>query len=180
MTWFIIRTATRQEQRAMASLIEEKFSCYLPTETRWSRTPKVKEKASYPLLAGYLMVDCEPTDWAYILKLDGVHQFIRYIRADGEPEPMPIPTAEVMKLKARQDAGEFDLTRPSARERKRLEARAKAMRKGASVKLMDGPLAGFIGKVVEMRMSDRAALVDVELFGRITPVEIASEHLDAA
>lgn len=180
MTWFIIRTATRQEQRAMASLIEAEFSCYLPTETRWRRTPGVKEKASYPLLAGYLMVDCEPTDCGDILKLDGVHQFIRYIRADGEPAPMPIPTAEVMKLKARQDAGEFDLTRPSARERKRQEARAKAMKRGAAVRLTEGPFAGFIGKVIEMRASDRAALVGVETFGRITPVEVASEHLDAA
>jgi transcription antitermination factor NusG len=180
MTWFIIRTATRQEQRAMASLIEAQFSCYLPTETRWRRTPKVKEKASYPLLAGYLMVDCEPTECSDILKLDGVHQFVRYMRSDGEPAPMPIPVAEVMKLKARQDAGEFDLTRPSARERKRLEARAKAMKRGAAVLLTDGPFAGFIGKVIEMRASDRAALVGVEAFGRVIPVELSSDQLDAA
>lgn len=180
MTWFIIRTATRQEQRALSSLIEAQFSCYLPTETRWRRTPRAKEKASYPLLAGYLMVDCDPTDCADILKLDGVHQFVRYLRSDGEPAPMPIPTAEVMKLKARQDAGEFDLTRPSARERKRQEARARARKPGAVVKLTDGPFAGYIGKVIEMRASDRAALVDVELFGRVTRIETASEHLDAA
>lgn len=180
MTWYIVRSASRQEQRAMASLIEARFSCYLPTETRWRRTPGVKEKVSHPLLAGYLMVDCDPTDCGEILKLDGVHQFIRYIRADGEPAPMPIPTVEVMKLKAREEAGEFDVTRPSARERKRQEARARARKPGAVVKLTDGPFAGFIGKVIEMRASDRAALVGVEAFGRITPVEVASEHLDAA
>lgn len=178
--WFVIRTATRQEQRAMASLIEARFSCYLPTETRWRRTPTLKEKISAPRFPGYLFVECEPDDCAEILDLDGVHQFVRYVRADGVPRPMPIPAHEVEKVRAAQDAGQFDLTRPSRQEQKRLDRRAKAMKRGEAVKVTDGMFTGFIGRVIEMRMSERAALVDVELFGRVISVEVATQHLDAA
>lgn len=182
MTWFIVRTATRQEQRAMASLTEAQVSCYLPSETRWSQGRGPKEKVQRPLYAGYLFVDCEPTAdaWAAVRDLDGVHQFVQYLRRDGEPAPMPIPAQEVEKLKALEAAGHFDVTRPSRREQKRLERKAKAMHNGEAVQLTDGPFSGFIGRVLQMRQSDRAALVGVEAFGRVTQIELNVEHLDAA
>lgn len=180
MTWYIIRSASGRERAALESLQEVRLDAYLPCETRWRRTSKIKEKAQHPLFAGYLFVQCEPRDFAPILDLDGVHQFVRYMRADGAPVPMPIPAREVEKVRAQEAAGMYDVTRPSARERKRQEARAKAMRKGEAVRLIDGPFSGFIGRVIEMRASDRTALVDVEIFGRQIPVELPSEHLDAA
>lgn len=182
MTWFIVRTATRQEQRALASLTEADFTCYLPSETRWSQGRGPKEKVQRPLYAGYLFVDCDPTPdaWVAVRDLEGIHQFVQYLRRDGELEPMPIPAGEVERIRNLELAGHFDVTRPSRREQKRLERKAKAMRKGEAVQLTDGPFSGFIGRVLEMRQSERAALVGVEAFGRIVQIELDVDHLDAA
>lgn len=180
MTWYIVRSASGRERAALASIEGEGFNAYLPCETRWRRTPTRKDKVEHPLFVGYLFVECEATDCAGILELDGVHQFVRYLGSDGEPHAMPIPAREVEKVRAKQAAGHYDVTRPSRRELKRLERKAKAMRKGERVKLTDGPFSGFIGRVLEMRQSERAALVEVEIFGRVTPVELDVGHLDAA
>jgi transcriptional antiterminator NusG len=50
---------------------------------------------------------------------------------------------------------------------------------GSSVKVTDGPLAGFIGTVEELEADKSRARVIVSMFGRETPVDLDFEQLEA-
>lgn len=177
--WYAIRTATRQEAKAAASIREYGCNVYLPVETRWKITKRLKERTHVPLFAGYLFVECEPEQTPAILDLEGVHQFVRYITPNGDPAPMPIPAAQIEGVRQEEEAGRYDITRPSKRQRELAERKAKALKSGAEMRITDGPFAGFLARVIETRMSERAALVDVTLFGRVSRVELPVGDLEA-
>jgi len=177
--WYAVRTATRQEAKAAASIREYGCNVYLPVETRWRITKRLKERTHVPLFAGYLFVECEPEETPAILDLEGVHQFIRYIRPDGVPVPMPLPAREIEAVQQEEASGRYDVTRPSKRQRELAERKAKALKGGAEMRITDGPFAGFLARVIETRMSERAALVDVTLFGRTSRIELPVGDLEA-
>jgi transcriptional antiterminator NusG len=43
---------------------------------------------------------------------------------------------------------------------------------GDKVKVIEGPLEGFTGDVIELEVHNKKCRVNVEMFGRTTPVEL--------
>ena len=50
---------------------------------------------------------------------------------------------------------------------------------GDSVKVIDGPLAGFIGRVEELDVDANSVNVVVSMFGRETPVDLELDQVEA-
>ena len=50
---------------------------------------------------------------------------------------------------------------------------------GDSVKVVDGPLAGFIGRVEELDVDANTVNVVVSMFGRETPVDLELDQVEA-
>jgi transcriptional antiterminator NusG len=49
---------------------------------------------------------------------------------------------------------------------------------GDSVRVADGPLTGFIGKVEEIDLEGNSVSVVVSMFGRETPVELELDQVE--
>jgi transcription antitermination factor NusG len=51
------------------------------------------------------------------------------------------------------------------------------VREGQIVRVTDGPFAGFLGEVTAV--DEQTINVDVQVYGRVTPVVLASERIES-
>lgn len=174
--WYVIRTATRQEQKVVDGLNDLAadqripLDVYLPAETRWNRLTRVRTIKLVPMLPGYMFVNIEPEHLWRVDRVDGVHQILGWARHQTVRESMDMATF-VGEMRGAQAAGLFDLTQTPAHKRPSLN-------KGETVKITGGQFSGFIGEVVEKRGRDRVKLL-VSIFGRIGPAVVPMKDLEA-
>lgn len=145
--WFIIRTATRQEKRAMESLREARFRCFYPSRTTWDHTSRDAKRKPRPHFPGYAFVEVPESRSLYdVSAVDGVVGFIWITRNGGDRRAAVLPAKDIRDLIACEVFGLFDETyvapwRPG---------------KGELVQVCDGgPMDGFVGKVVKAKGSGR-------------------------
>lgn len=164
--WFAIRTATRQELKAVTSLRELDIFAYCPVETRWRRTPRTRTKADVPLFTGYIFAQLDAVGIALAHEADGVHAVVGAFRDR--------PTIEAGKIEALQQAqadGLFDHTLS--------DPPIKAFSKGEKLKVIDGPFSGWIGEVTRAKGKNRLMLM-TQMFGRKREIELPVGSLAAA
>lgn len=149
--WYAIRSATRQEKRAEASLRELGFEVYLPRETRWHRSGRRRVALETPLFVGYLFVALEaPEPFSVVREADGVHNLVG-IR--GTPQPIADKFIEVFN--AAEARGEFDRT---------LGVAHGPYRPGQEVAIVKGKFTDWPATVVRMTGPERVELL-VRAFG---------------
>lgn len=173
MTWYVIRSATRREKDALASLKAIGVNAYCPMERRWVRHAREKTVQGYPLLPGYLFAEFEVSRVGEVKDAQGVHAIL------GEPKERldrtihrgePIPTRAIAWLAAIEAMGGFDHTLPEP---------IPTFSPGKSVRVTDGKLQGAVGEIVRARGEARFK-VAIAAFGMVKEYEISRAHLEAA
>lgn len=163
--WYVLRSATRQWKRAMASLTELGLAHYVPMETRWRRTARIKERIETPLFGDYLFAKLEDADFWKASEADGVHAILR---TKGEyPRPIPVPAMLVEAIRQSEADGLFDKT--ATRLRKDPE-------KGASINIIGGQFQGFPAQFVERRKDERIQVL-FQMFGRWSPLTLKADQV---
>lgn len=144
--WFIAQTEPGRELIAWRGLKERGFTSYLPMETRWKPSRKVRERADYPLFAGYVFVGLAPwQSHMEVRAIDGIRGFVML-----EGQPAKLPAVAVYDFQARQMAGEFDHTPPVRCD----------YRPGQQAKVtLAGPYRGLIGEIVKADEAGRIKLL---------------------
>ncbi len=168
-SWYAVRSATRREASAHDGLVERGFTVFLPMITRWRRSRRGDEKIERPLFPGYMFVLCAPCDFPDILALEGVHQFVRYMK-DDEMTPMQIPLVAIIGIQAAECRGEFDYTRVIKPEYR--------PKKGDRVMVTAGTWQSYIGKLLATPTKNRAHVMIEGPHGRGVHLDVA--HLSAA
>jgi transcription antitermination factor NusG len=148
--WYAIRTNSRQERTVAAGLAERGFTFFLPMETDWRGSPKVKNME--PLLPGYVFVYCGDQEFADLHGLEGVNGVVRYMRDDGLLWPMPFPSAEILRFQIDERGGAFDRTRNVKPPRYN-------PKKGERVQITAGAYLGYFARVLSAPTSDRRRLM---------------------
>lgn len=170
-SWWVVRTATRREMTALASLQDLGFTVYLPVERRWVhafRSP-TREAVDRPLFPGYLFVLAPEHALGPVWDADGVHTVVCIDTVKG-PRPMAVPIKAVLELQTEEREGLFDSTR-SVRPVYR-------PKKGHSVKITAGPWMNFLAKVLATPRGQRAQVMVEGPYGRGVVVDI--KHLKQA
>jgi transcription antitermination factor NusG len=154
--WYCIRTATRQEQKVvdglhdLASLRSIPLDVYLPCETRWNRMARVKVPKHVPMLPGYLFLNIEPDQLWRVDKLDGVYQILGWGSELTLGEALKMAKF-VGTLRAKQEAGDFDLTQA--------KGRGLAIEPGEKIRVSAGSWAGWVGEIVAARGHKRVKVL---------------------
>ena len=158
--WYILHTysgyenkvmndiTTLVENRKLNSLIEEVMvPVEIVTETRDGKTKTTEEK----LFPCYVYVKMQMTDesWYICRNTRGVTGFV----GPGS-KPIPLTDREVELLGVAKSAPDI------------------AVAVGELVKISQGALSGFEGKVTEMDRENNSITVSVSMFGRETPVTL--------
>jgi transcriptional antiterminator RfaH len=164
MSWFVVQTQSRSEEKARHHLANQGFTIYLPRYRRRVRHARRIETVLRPLFPGYLFVQFDPewTRWRAINGTVGVH----HILTDGEL-PQRVPEAVVEEIKAREDACGVVTLLPSS------------LARGQRVRLVDGPLAEVSGLFEEAHDDKRIVLL-FTLMGRSVRVVTSSSVVAAA
>ncbi len=167
VTLFVIRAQTRREKAVVASLAELGISGYCPLETRLATHARRTRRETYALFPGYLFADFTPDDFYPVGLIEGVMEIIGKMRSTPTIDPLQIDA-----LRAAEAAGAFDRTITH-------QTPEKTFLPGQIARVIDGPYAGWIGKVAVSKGKNRVGLL-IELFGRFRTVDLPKAVLEAA
>lgn len=166
--WHIIQTKAQQETAVVDDLEDVKFAGYCPMvkATRAVR-PHVHRTIRRPMFPGYVFAGFDPNgeEWDKIRDLDGV---IRLFMINL----VPVPVAHFVMERIR--AKEIELGLPKV-----ILAAPIMVKIGEVVRVLAGPFAAFFGVVREINSKKRTLRVEMDIFGRKTPVELEVEQVEA-
>jgi transcriptional antiterminator NusG len=161
LAWYVIHAQTRKEIEVEIALQRQGLEIFLPQVTIPSRRRDRKVSLQGPLFPGYLFINTQ-LDTAVFHKIIKAQHVFRLL---GNDRPTPIPEAEVEAIKTiiSGDRPYYPWT---------------FLEKGKKVRVIDGPLAGVEGIILEKREQKRRLVVSVELFHRSVMVELADEAVE--
>ena len=174
--WYIVQTYAGYEQkieRTLRKMLEDNeidasvlTDVRVPTE-EIVETGKNNKKITHhnKLLPGYIMLemDLPQLGWkASCSKVRSIQGVNGFVGTSASERPRPISAAEAKTIF--QQTGEIKGEKV-ARVKQSFEV-------GETVKISEGPFATFSGAVEEINVEKSKIRVNVQIFGRTTPVEL--------
>nr|WP_317413995.1 transcription termination/antitermination protein NusG [uncultured Solibaculum sp.] len=164
--WYVVHTfsgyenkvatnlRTLVENRKLHDLIQE---IRVPTEIVTEIKDNKKRDVEHKLFPGYVLVKMVMTDdsWYVVRNTRGCTGFV-----GPDSKPIPLTEEEVLALGV---------------EKKEIVVNYAV---GDNVRIMDGPLEGFIGIVEEINVEQNNVRVTISMFGRETPVELELDQVE--
>ncbi|MBQ0038827.1 MAG: transcription termination/antitermination factor NusG [Treponema sp.] len=173
--WYIVQVYTGYEQkiyRTLSEMITDNkvdpavlIQIKVPTEEITEVRNGKKHSKNNLLLPGYIMVemDLPQIGWkdvcSQIRRIQGVTGFVGTSPSE-RPRPISAEEAKRMLLAAGELKGE-----KAVRVKQSYDV-------GDNVKITEGPFATFSGTVEEVMAEKSKLRVNVQIFGRVTPVEV--------
>lgn len=182
--WFVIQVYTGYEKRVYNTLSAKMGNPVLKNVLLQVRLPEeeytiekkgkriAKKRLIYP---GYVLAEMDlPSDeaewkkiYAEVKGITGVGIFLS--SGGGNRKPAPLDYDEVKSI--------FEKTGEIKSNVTRLESGFEA---GERVRVTDGPFKGFEGEIEEIYNEKGSLMVRVEIFGRMTPVELTFNQVSKA
>ncbi|MBQ5321056.1 MAG: transcription termination/antitermination factor NusG [Oscillospiraceae bacterium] len=165
--WYVVHTYSGYENKVATNIkkaVENRnlqeliYEVRVPTETvvehKENGTVAEVERKLFP---GYVLVKMIVTDesWYIVRNTRGVTGFV-----GPSGEPIPLSAAEVAALGVEKKTVEIQIG------------------KGDSIKITDGPFAGFIGTVEEVDTDNVRLKATISMFGRDTSVELEVNQVE--
>ena len=147
------------ENKSLGDMIQEvKIPTEIVTEIKDGKEKSIERK----IFPGYVLVRMEMDDrsWAAVRNTPGVTGFVGNI--NRTKRPMPITKDEAMNLLQKSGVIKGD---------KQVHVR-QSFDVGDVVKISEGPFASLYGTIKEIDLEREKLRVEVQIFGRSTPVEV--------
>lgn len=162
--WYVIHTYSGYEDQVADSLLQRAesfgmqdkiFSVIVPKEKQIEIKNGKRKTVEKRIFPGYVMVEMIVTDdsWYVVRNTPNVTGFIGL-----GVQPTPISNEEVLRIQKRMGVDE---------PRYKIELQIDEL-----VRINDGPLKGFEGKVTDVDNDRGKIKVSVSMFGRETPVSL--------
>ena len=159
--WYVVHTYSGYEKKVQANIEKTIENTHLEDQILEVRVPMqdvtemkngVRKTVSKKMFPGYVLINMVMNDdtWYVVRNTRGVTGFV----GPGS-KPVPLTEAEMRPLGIRTQSITVDF------------------KEGDSVAVIDGAWKDTIGIVQKMDMGKQTATINVELFGRETPVEIS-------
>ena len=159
--WYVVHTysgyenkvatdlATMVESRGMQDLIQD---IKIPTETVTEIKDDVKREVERKIFPGYVLIKMIVTDdsWYVVRNIRGCTGFV-----GPASKPVPLTDEEMAPLGIQKEDVVVDFA------------------EGDTVTVIAGAWEGTVGAVQSINMQKQSLTINVELFGRETPVEIS-------
>jgi transcriptional antiterminator NusG len=158
--WYVLHTYSGYEQVAKDNLeivvkkyhLEDRiFDIIIPMEEVVEEKNGKKKLVSHKLLPSYLIVKIKYGDdlWHNITRTRGITGF-----AGPKGRPLPLTEEEIRRLHLEKNIVSTDL------------------KVNDKVEIVDGPLNSFVGTILSVDIETQKCKVNVEMFGRETPVDL--------
>lgn len=164
--WYVVHTYSGYENKVATDLekmVENRklqdliMDVKIPTETVEEIKDGKKREVERKVFPGYVLIKMIVTDdsWYVVRNTRGVTGFV-----GPASKPVPLTEDEVAALGVEKHTVEVDYA------------------VGDNVKIVDGPLEGFMGLVEEMDVEKNHVQVMISMFGRETPVELELDQVE--
>jgi transcription termination/antitermination protein NusG len=176
MNWYAVHTFSGKENSIKKNLeqlieregVQDKFGRILiPEKTTTVNVRGKRKSVTQKLFPAYLIIEMELDELTQhlVTSVQGVTHFGGTSRQNKVP--VPLRQSEVDRLLGveSQDAAQDVIQNPYI--------------VGDSVSIKDGPFTGFIGSVEEILTEKNKLRVMVSVFGRLTPVELGFNQVEA-
>lgn len=175
--WYILHTYTGYEgkiERAIKTLLDQKeidssivLDVRVPIEEIVEIKDGKKRTRNNRFLPGYLMLEMDLPEFGWkdtcakLYKIQGVTGFVGNINRTSKPIPITTDEAKNLLMKSGVIKGDKQTrVKPS-------------FNVGDVVKINDGAFASFTGTIKEINLEKEKMTVEVQIFGRPTPVELS-------
>ena len=161
-SWFVLQTRPNSLETAKSNLQRQGYTPHMPMQRVTKRNRKGLQSSLRPLFPGYLFLSGPEhgMNWRSISYSRGVRRVL--MATSGQPAELPADfVAELSRMTDEQglirSAATFDV--------------------GDDVRVVNGPMAGWAAKVLELSSTDRIRLL-LDIMGRKVPVEVAIQDLE--
>ncbi len=164
--WYVVHTYSGYENKVASNIekIVESRGFHdriqevkVPTETVIEIKDNKERETERKIFPGYVLVKMILSDetWYVIRNIRGCAGFV-----GSSTKPIPLTSEEVKKLgvESKKICLSYDI--------------------GESVKVIDGPLRGMVGKVSEIDKENKTVKIIVSMFGRETSAELALGQIE--
>jgi transcriptional antiterminator RfaH len=161
--WYVAQTLARREAGAMGQLRAQGFHVFLPQLYKTVRHARKLRTVKAPVFPGYLFValDLQRDRWRSINGTIGVSRLVM-----GRDFPAPVPAGVVETfLDHLDDAGMCRMDGD--------------LQRGQAVRVISGPLADAIGRLVDLDGNGRVRVL-LEIMGGQVVTNLARSALEAA
>ncbi|MCY1669492.1 transcriptional activator RfaH [Novosphingobium sp. SL115] len=162
--WFVVQTHPRKEAFAAIQLARQKFTSFWPRFRKTVRHARKSREVLAPLFPGYLFVRFDPltAPWRWVNSTFGVRGLV----GGRDHMPLSVPEAVMEHILSRCDNG---IVRSTLAD----------FRPGQTVKVLAGPFAERLARIVECDELGRVALL-LELLGQDHVVSMQSTSVGLA
>jgi len=171
MMWYVLHVYTAQEDNVKSMIFKgikdtelESLvgDILLPKQKTYIIRDGKKIEREKKIFNSYLIVQCDltPRLYSYIVNLPGVTTFL------GGKTPSKLPQHEVDRLLGIEE-------RSTVKMRTQYEYFPKD-----KIKIISGPFADFEGIVDKVNTDNEKLIVNVTVFGRVTPVEVNMDQVE--
>ena len=166
--WYVIHTYSGYENKVASNLekmVENRgmqdliYDIKVPTETVVELKDNKKREVERKIFPGYVFIKMVVTDdsWYVVRNTHGCTGFV-----GPASKPVPLTDKEVERFGVETRSIEVHLS----------------YEVGDNVKIIDGPLSGFMGIVDELDTARNFVRVTISMFGRETPVELELDQVE--
>ena len=173
--WFVVNTYSGHENKVKEKLLMRAesmgmqdyiFRVIVPEQEETEIKDGVTKKRIKKLFPGYILVEMIMTDeaWYVVRNTPGVTGFIG---SSGKgAKPTPLPPQEVDNVLKVMGMSRIDVD--------------KELAIGTKVKIIGGPFTGMFGTIEEIDNDNQRFVLNVDLFGQETQVEVDFEQISKA
>ena len=173
--WFVVNTYSGHENKVKEKLLMRAesmgmqdyiFRVIVPEQEETEIKDGVTKKRIKKLFPGYILVEMIMTDeaWYVVRNTPGVTGFIG---SSGKgAKPTPLPPQEVDNVLKVMGMSRLDVD--------------KDLTVGTKVKIIGGPFTGMFGIIEEIDIANQKMVLNVDLFGQETQVEVEFEQISKA
>ena len=164
--WYVIHTYSGYENKVASNLekmVENRgmqdliYDIKVPTETVVEVKDNKKREVERKIFPGYVFIKMIVTDdsW-YVVR--NTHGCTGFVGLASKPVPLTDKEVERFGVETRTVEVNYEV--------------------GDNVKIVDGPLSGFMGIVDELDTARNFVRVTISMFGRETPVELELDQVE--
>ena len=155
--WFVVRTRTNGEFKALTHIMRQGFDGYLPRYLKRRRHARRTDTVQSPLFPGYLFVGMDPerARWRALNSTIGVSELICHSGL-----PAPIPDDVIEDIKRHEDESGYVILGEHA-----------ALKKGDKVRITDGAMTDHVG-IFDAPSDQHRVFLLLELLGRQVRVKM--------
>lgn len=179
--WYIIQVVSNFESIVKENLENKIFDeegsgieqVLLPTTTVVSKTGKTKKRVMFP---GYLFVKINMSDnvW-YIIR--NTQYVTGIVGSSGQrTKPTPMQEHEIQAIISRMEK-EKNAIQSGHTHSNPVHIDSLDYKIGDIVEILQGDFKGQFGNLKELVLENNDAIVEIEFFGRLTPVTLKTHHI---